>query len=923
MGDEESLFSAARRPTLFAPTRRQTENGADRRRTIARKATASRTVGRKTTIARNKVIFEKPKDKPSSWVIFSWGVTCCFPPFLLRLFGILPQSQQAWREKIALCFIAFLMMASTIFVLLFMPNLLCPESLLQNTVPINAYGGVVIFGNMYLSTTMFPPYNTLFEQTSSSFSGIDVSAVFQADPIASCSDNAVSLYSFSKVQSLCQQNNNCLDLNDLVQNQNLTLYTQITGFQNKLVTVSPKPAYDWSDVIQRNLVVYQTNVLNFQPYFSQFPDPIKGDPVDALIRKAQTLNDMTHLMAQSKVATGIVADCLIQKYTVGTLNNLPMSCILSKLFVYTIAAIILTILFSKFIMALLFDWFVSARLARNPTSEHMVSEFALKSPSHQSEPLLGDGIQVLRGSVLTMDSETTVEKVQAGELYTACLVTCYSEGRESLKNTLDSLAKTDYDDRKKLLFVIADGLVKGSGNEYTTPEILIRMMHHSKKFGKDPEPKQYVAIATGSKQLNMAKVYCGTYNVDGHMVPMVLIVKCGTPEEQGSAKPGNRGKRDSQLILMNFFSRVTLNDRMTPLDYDLFTKINHVAGVTPDFYETVLMVDADTMVDTMSLHYLINAVQNDPLINGLCGETRIANKKQSWVTMIQVFEYFISHGMGKAFESLFGGVTCLPGCFCMWRIKSTNKDGLTIPVIGNPDIIEQYSTNEVFTLHDKNLLLLGEDRFLTTIMLRQFPLRKTIYVPKAFCKTVVPDDFKTLLSQRRRWINSTIHNLMELVLVDALCGTFCFSMQFLVFMDLLSTAVMPAGLISTYYLIFSTIAKAPPITDNITNAVMTISMVLVIFLPAFIVLLTGRRLSYIGWMLIYLLALPIWQFILPLYAFWNFDDFSWGETRKVTGEKQSKAGHGDDESSPFEQHKVPLMRWAEYERKTRTSISTN
>jgi chitin synthase len=32
-------------------------------------------------------------------------------------------------------------------------------------------------------------------------------------------------------------------------------------------------------------------------------------------------------------------------------------------------------------------------------------------------------------------------------------------------------------------------------------------------------------------------------------------------------------------------------------------------------------------------------------------------------------------------------------------------------------------------------------------------------------------------------------------------------------------------------------------------------------------------------MFIYLAALPIWNFILPVYAFWHFDDFSWGETR--------------------------------------------
>ena len=41
---------------------------------------------------------------------------------------------------------------------------------------------------------------------------------------------------------------------------------------------------------------------------------------------------------------------------------------------------------------------------------------------------------------------------------------------------------------------------------------------------------------------------------------------------------------------MNFFSRVTYNDRMTPLDFDLFRKIHILMGVTPDYFEVCLMV---------------------------------------------------------------------------------------------------------------------------------------------------------------------------------------------------------------------------------------------------------------------------------------------------------------------------------------------
>jgi hypothetical protein len=389
-----------------------------------------------------------------------------------------------------------------------------------------------------------------------------------------------------------------------------------------------------------------------------------------------------------------------------------------------------------------------------------------------------------------------------------------------------------------------------------------------------------------------------TSAVAGRRTPAVIIVKCGTEKEAATdKKPGNRGKRDSQLILMNFFSRVTYNDRMSPLDFDLFRKIHVLMGVTPDFFEVVLMVsshyllwvvhdieptlqvDADTKVFPDSLKYLVNCMHHDQMIMGVCGETRIANKRQSWVTAIQVFEYFISHHLAKAFESVFGGVSCLPGCFSMFRLKARKASGDDwIPLIIKPEIVKEYSQCEVTTLHQKNLLLLGEDRFLTTCLLRTFPNRKMMFLPQARCRTVVPDTFSVLLSQRRRWINSTIHNLMELVLVRNLCGTFCFSMQFVVFMDLLGTVVLPIAISLTYMLIVS-MAFSPPKTFE--EAIPLMMLVAVLGLPAVLILITTRKVVYVFWMLIYLLALPVWNFLLPLYAFWHFDDFSWGETRLV------------------------------------------
>lgn len=494
------------------------------------------------------------------------------------------------------------------------------------------------------------------------------------------------------------------------------------------------------------------------------------------------------------------------------------------------------------------------------------------------------------------------------------LVTCYSEDEDGIRTTLDSIATTDYPNSHKLIVVICDGLIKGSGNNKTTPEIALDMMSDFTIPPEEVQPLSYVAVAQGSKRHNMAKAYAGFYKYNDstippekqQRVPILTIVKCGTPEEAGSAKPGNRGKRDSQIILMSYLQKVMFDERMTELEYQMLNSIWRISGLMSEYYEIVLMVDADTKVFPDSLTHMCAEMIKDPLIMGLCGETKISNKTQSWVTAIQVFEYYISHHQAKAFESVFGGVTCLPGCFSMYRIKAPkDSDGYWVPILANPDIVERYADNNVDTLHRKNLLLLGEDRYLSSLMLRTFPKRKQVFVPKAACKTVVPDKFSVLLSQRRRWINSTVHNLMELVLVKDLCGTFCFSMQFVIFIELVGTLVLPAGIALTIYVIIvAIIAKPTPILSLVLLAIF-------FGLPGCLIVITVSSLSYILYFIIYLIALPIWDFVLPSYAYWKFDDFSWGETRTVEGE--AKGDHGPS-TGKFDSSSIVMKRWREFER---------
>jgi chitin synthase len=118
-------------------------------------------------------------------------------------------------------------------------------------------------------------------------------------------------------------------------------------------------------------------------------------------------------------------------------------------------------------------------------------------------------------------------------------------------------------------------------------------------------------------------------------VPVVLVAKTGNPLEASDAKPGNRGKRDSQIVLMAFLQKVMFDERMTTFEYEFFNSLWRVTGVSPDRYELVLCVDADTKVFPDSLTRMASCMVQDEEIMGLCGETKIANKGETWVTMIQ------------------------------------------------------------------------------------------------------------------------------------------------------------------------------------------------------------------------------------------------------------------------------------------------
>ena len=829
------------------------------------------------------------------WVVLTWLFTWWIPSFVLKRFKRFKRSdvRMAWREKLLINMIIWFISLCSIFVIVFLGNVVCPREHLYSTEELSGYKGkqayTAIRGEVFNLNKIIDAHRAaipvISSKTLQQYAGTDATKIFPVQVNALC--NGVS-GSISPWVTLDDNNNTDpnaqyhdfrayrgVDVRpDWYYEQMWYMRSQyrvgMIGYKHKELDNARQDG--------RTLAVYNRAVYDISDYVAQgnqggvkVPKGMAPPPnLDRTILSPQIVNLMSQNPGKdiTKQLDGLPLDpglldqqrvCLRNLFYIGQLDERDSAkCSFSKYILLVLSIIMVATVGFKFFAALQFG---SAR-----------------PPEEQDK-------------------------------FVICQVPCYTEDTDSIRKTVDSLAKLKYDDRRKLIILICDGNIVGAGNDAPTPQLVLDLL--GADTSKPAEPYSFVSLGEGSKQHNMARVYSGLYEHAGHMVPYLVVAKCGLPTE--TVKPGNRGKRDSQLVLMRFLNKVHFGLPMSPLELEMYHQIKNVIGVNPTFYEYILQVDADTEVEPTALTRMVASFVHDKKIIGLCGETALSNEQQSITTMLQVYEYYISHYMVKAFESLFGSITCLPGCFSMFRIRTPDTQR---PLFIANSVLDDYSENRVDTLHLKNLLYLGEDRYLTTLVLKHFPDHKTVFVRHARCTTTAPDSWRVLLSQRRRWINSTVHNLVELLRTPQLCGFCLFSMRFVVMIDLLSTIIAP---VTIGYLVYLVIVVT---VEGGTIPLTSVILLAAIYGLQAIIFLMHRRFDMIGWMIVYILALPLWSLILPLYSFWHMDDFSWGNTRIVTGEHGEKlVVHNEGTFDPAE---IPQMTWEEYENELwekRTGVS--
>jgi cellulose synthase/poly-beta-1,6-N-acetylglucosamine synthase-like glycosyltransferase len=153
--------------------------------------------------------------------------------------------------------------------------------------------------------------------------------------------------------------------------------------------------------------------------------------------------------------------------------------------------------------------------------------------------------------------------------------------------------------------------------------------------------------------------------------------------------------------------------------------------------EIIVSVDSDVVVDHDAVHQLVRRFTDDR-IAAVGGWVDVRNKRDNWLTRMQVVKYWYSYFFMKNLEWGFRRVMCLSGCLTAYR---------RAVLVELEPVLEKRSVLGVPIKY-------GEDRFLTRQIVKAGYL--TTMTLEARCRTFVPATLSAYFSQQLRWRRSNI-----------------------------------------------------------------------------------------------------------------------------------------------------------------------
>ncbi|HTR18828.1 MAG TPA: glycosyltransferase [Candidatus Paceibacterota bacterium] len=159
-------------------------------------------------------------------------------------------------------------------------------------------------------------------------------------------------------------------------------------------------------------------------------------------------------------------------------------------------------------------------------------------------------------------------------------------------------------------------------------------------------------------------------------------------------------------------------------------------GIKRATNDIVIFVDSDSFVEKSSVRHLVKYF-SIPEVGAVSGHTDVYNRDENTLTRMQALRYYIAFKVYKAAESVFGNVTCCPGCCSAYRRSYLLE------------FVDEWLHQTFFGAE----CTFGDDRSLTNFMIRE---HQAAYSYEARAYTVVPNTFRKYMKQQQRWKKSWI-----------------------------------------------------------------------------------------------------------------------------------------------------------------------
>lgn len=329
------------------------------------------------------------------------------------------------------------------------------------------------------------------------------------------------------------------------------------------------------------------------------------------------------------------------------------------------------------------------------------------------------------------------------------------------------------------------------------------------------------------------------------------------------------------------------------LDYPYLVVIDKVnggkadslnAGINLAYFPLVCNIDADSLIESDALLRLVEPFVEDRRVVAAGGSIRIANDceveqgevsqvklAKSWLARFQIIEYLRAFLFGRVGWAAIEGLLIISGAFGIFR-----KNHL-ISVGG-------YSTGTI-----------GEDMELVLKLNRKLQQEgrelRTVFLPDPVCWTQVPETFKGLGRQRRRWQQGLGQSLLmnrELLFNREFGAVGLLAYPFFLFGELLGPVIELIGYVSIVMTLLLGTASLP-----LVLAFFTVSILLRVLLSTLSLVfedISFRKYEKLGDNLKLFLAAVLESFgYQQLHTYWRLQGiYDLLRKRHIWGEQQRK-----------------------------------